>query len=77
MSGSGSMGKNDEDAENALIQQMNPFAVSTITSYFAAQTLVAMMVPHYDDVAKVGRCRSTVSEPVFKARMVSALETVI
>ena len=31
----------------------------------------------FSDVSKVGRCRSTVSKPVLKAPMVSALETVI
>ena len=51
--GVGTVGETDETTENALIQQMNPYVRDTITTYFAAQTLVAMMVPNYDEVAKV------------------------
>ena len=51
--GAGTVGETDEVTENALIQQMNPYVRDTICTYFAAQCLVAMMVPNFDDVAKV------------------------
>jgi len=40
------------------------------------EAVVVMEGPEMPD-AKVGWCRFTVSKPVFKAPMVSALETVI
>ena len=33
---------------------MNPYVRDTVCTYFAAQTLVAMSVPGYDEVAKAG-----------------------
>jgi cell division protease FtsH len=51
--GSGQVGEGNAKAEDELIQQMNPYVRDTITTYYAAQTLVAMMVPNYDEVAKV------------------------
>jgi hypothetical protein len=38
---------------------------------------VLLNSPFQECVAKVGRCRFTVSEPVLKAPMVSALDTII
>ena len=51
--GTGTVGETNDKVENALIQQMNPYVRDTITTYFAAQTLVAMMVPNFDEIAKV------------------------
>ena len=51
--GQGNVGETDDTTENALIQQMNPYIRDTICTYYAAQTLVAMMVPGFDEVAKV------------------------
>jgi len=48
-----STGSSDDATENFMIQQMSPYVRDTITTYFAAQTLVASMMPSYDDIAKV------------------------
>ena len=51
--GSGTVGETNDVTENALIQQMNPYVRDTVCTYYAAQTLVGMMCPNYDDIAKV------------------------
>ena len=51
--GSGIRGQTNDVTENALIQQMNPYVRDTVCTYYAAQTLVGMMCPNYDDIAKV------------------------
>mmetsp|Transcript_9318 Transcript_9318/g.34768 ORF Transcript_9318/g.34768 Transcript_9318/m.34768 type:complete len:1174 (-) Transcript_9318:55-3576(-) len=51
--GSGTVGETNDVTENALIQQMNPYVRDTVCTYYAAQTLVGMMAPNYDDIAKV------------------------
>ena len=51
--GQGTVGETDDTTENALIQQMNPYIRDVICTYYAAQTLVSMMVPGFDEVAKV------------------------
>ena len=51
-SGAGSLAR-DSMLEDVLVAQMNPYTRDTVASYFAAQTLVAMQMPAYDEVSKV------------------------
>jgi hypothetical protein len=52
-----------------MFGRLNPFAAKKPTAAKAFESVAPG--------APVGRCRLTVSNPVFKAPMVSALETII
>jgi len=51
-SGAGSLAR-DSMLEDALVAQLNPYVRDTVATYFAAQTLVAMQMPAYDELSKV------------------------
>lgn len=51
-SGAGSLAR-DSMLEDALVAQLNPYVRDAVATYFAAQTVVAMQMPAYDEVSKV------------------------
>lgn len=51
--GQGTIGDQDEIQENEKIRAMNPYLRDTVCTYFAAQTLTAMLAPNFDEIAKV------------------------
>ena len=78
---------NSTDYNDEVLECATPFFPDGVDNYYAPTNL---LVAFYDAVdlwspdgmaalcaAEVGRCRSTVSKPVLKAPMVSALEAAI
>ena len=51
-SGAGSLSR-DTMLEDALVAQLNPYVRDTVASYYAAQTVVAMQMPAFDELSKV------------------------
>jgi cell division protease FtsH len=51
-SGAGSLSR-DKTLEDSLVQKLNPYVRDTISTYYAAQTVVAMQMPAYDELSKV------------------------
>jgi len=51
-SGAGSLSR-DVMLEDTLVAQLNPYIRDTVATYFAAQTVIAMQVPAFDELSKV------------------------
>jgi len=51
-SGTGSLSR-DTTLEDSLIDALNPYVRDNVATYYAAQTVVAMQMPAYDELSKV------------------------